>query len=520
MRTTWIWMSVGILGWSAMVAASPNLSFETVINQGDSFTNDPGDQFQMADQVVAGPGGTVGIVGNVENDSNSAVIFSTPASGDTWTSQTVAVAGDSYTIPPIPSSEDFDAFGNLAITNNLSNGTQLTFEAQDVNNNQGILQWGGSSLEDVAFDGDSKGYSSVGATESASGLPELQVNASAQVMFPAVVSPNNVLVRGDSSSLTTTFTSGASLSITTDDQGDRVALGADNSGAAVITAAGNPGIYTIPAIGGTPTKVSGSFTPASEQPLMGYASGGGINAALFLANGTPSQTNQVVLSQNNGTTLTVLVPQFSVAGAMQPEGQITPNGQIAVYAPNSYANGISTVDAVWHANAASVGPSASVIASVYSGPGSPSSAFATDGSDPTLPIQGFFSGDQGPEINSNGTILMDAEVGTTPSHAKQALLDWLPGDQSPEILLAAGDQVDIDGNMVTIEDFTLNSLSNDYDYFKDGLNDQNDIAIAVDYTGGPNGGGSAVLYAVIPEPSTIALVSIASFGLFARRRRR
>src|SRR5580700_8834065 len=159
MRTTWIWMSVGILGWSALVAASPNLSFETVINQGDSFTNDLGDQFQMADQVVAGPDGTVGIVGNVENDSNSAVIFSTPASGDTWTSQTVAVAGDSYTIPPIPSSEDFDAFGNLAITNNLSNGTQLTFEAQDVNNNQGILQWGGSSLEDVAFDGDSKGYS-------------------------------------------------------------------------------------------------------------------------------------------------------------------------------------------------------------------------------------------------------------------------------------------------------------------------------------------------------------------------
>ena len=98
-------------------------------------------------------------------------------------------------------------------------------------------------------------------------------------------------------------------------------------------------------------------------------------------------------------------------------------------------------------------------------------------------------------------------------------MDWMPGDQSPEILLAAGDQVDIGGNMVTIDDFTLNDLSNDFDYYKNALNDQNEIAVAVDYTGGPNGGGSAVLYAVIPEPSTMALVSIAGLGLLKRRRR-
>ena len=123
----------------------------------------------------------------------------------------------------------------------------------------------------------------------------------------------------------------------------------------------------------------------------------------------------------------------------------------------------------------------------------PSTAEALDPSGTNLPIQALTSPGStvGPQINSSGTIVFDAEVGTSPSNEKAALLAWQPGDLSPEILLAAGDTVDIDGNPEIIDDFTLNTLSNDYDYYKNALNDQNGLAVAVDYD---DGNASAVLY--------------------------
>ena len=335
MRATWIWMSVGILGLSTLAAASPNLPFETVINEGDSFSNDPADQFETAGQVVAGPNGTVGIVGLVENESNYAVIYSTPGAGNTWTSQAVAVAGNSYSIPSIPGSENFGYFDNLAITGNPSNGTRLTFDAQDNSGNSGIIQWDGSSLEDVAFDGDTKGYSSVGSVADSGGpLLEMQVNASGQAMFPAVASSKNVIVRGDYTSLTTTFTSSGALSDT--DQGSRVALGTDNSGAALLSASGTPGIYIIPASGGAPTQIPlGTYTPSTfADPIIGYASGNGINATLMLVNGTTPRSQNIVLSKNGGVPQPIL-PQFTQPTIYEStEGQMTPNGQIALYVPN------------------------------------------------------------------------------------------------------------------------------------------------------------------------------------------
>src|SRR5271170_6296633 len=251
MRATWmsVGISAGIMGLSVIAGASPNLQFETVINQGDAIA---GDQFGAAGQVVAGPNGTVGIVGILENSGNSIVIYSTPGAGDTWNNQTVAVGGTPYTIPSIPDTENFIYFDNLAITGNPSNGTRLSFDAQDENDNSGILQWDGTSLQDVAFDGDSKGYSSVGGDGLDSGGPllEMQVNGTGQAMFPAVASTKNVIVRGDYTSLSTIFTPSGSLSDT--DTGSRVALGADNSGTALLSSSGTPGIYTIPANGSTP----------------------------------------------------------------------------------------------------------------------------------------------------------------------------------------------------------------------------------------------------------------------------
>jgi len=517
------WMLAGILGFSAAAAASPNLQFQTVINQGDSIG---GDQFDDAGQVVAGPNGTVGIVALLES-GNPIVIYSTPGAGNTWNNQAVAVAGDSYNIPPIGSDEQFDYFDNLAITGNPSSGTRLTFAAEDVSGNEGIIQsdTGSSSLGDVAFEGDTKGYTSIGSvgTDSGSGTLEMQVNGNGQVLFPAMHSTTSVIVRGDDSSspsspnyVTTIFTSNGSLS-NAGDPGSRVALGADNSGAALLTASGASGVYSIPANGSTPTKISGSFTPSTEaDPVMGYASGNGVNAALMLVNGTSSGTQNIVLEKNSGTPQSILSQQFTIpAGEAPPQGQITPNGQIAVYVPSTVG------DTIQYLNATASSYSAAVVASVYPSSGPvPNSALALDPTGSTLKIEGLTSpGQSGPEINSNGAIVFDAEVGTSPSNEKQALLDWLPGDQSPEILLAAGDTVVVGGQPVTIDDFLLNDLSNDYDYYKNAFNDQNGLAVAVDYTTASDASGSAVLFAEVPEPSTIALVSIVSLGLLARRRR-
>jgi hypothetical protein len=199
-------------------------------------------------------------------------------------------------------------------------------------------------------------------------------------------------------------------------------------------------------------------------------------------------------------------------GDEAPIGQITPNGQIAAFVPNTTGNTIQT---------ASVGnPTASVIASEYSGAGPVApTAVALDPSATNLDIISLTmpGSTAGPEINSGGTVIFAAEVGTSEANEKEALLDWVPGDQSPEILLAAGDTVDIDGNPEVIDDFNLEDLANDYDYYKNSLNDQNGLAVEVDYD---DESASAVLYAVIPEPSTISLISIAGLALLKRRKRR
>lgn len=515
MRTAWVIGSV--LSLSAAAMASPNLQFETVINSGDAIA---GDTFDIANQVVVDANGSVGIVGALTNSGNDVIIYSTPAAGDTWNNQAVAVGGQSYIIPSMTGPQEFNSFDNLAISDNPIGGTRLTFDASQLNGNTGILQYdvGSPSLGDVAFDGDTKGYSDVGIGGDDGGAElEMQVNGSGQAMFPAVSASKQVLVRGDESSVSSIFTSGGSLVSTAV---GRVALAADNSGAAELSAGGVPGIYSIPANGGTPTEISGAFTPSTDgNSLIGYASGSGLNAALMLVNGTATRTQNIVLEKNGGTPQSILAGgQFTIpVGGPAPQGELTPNGQITVFVPSTTGNTIQ------YLNAASASTTAAVVASVYSGSGPvPSTAVARDPTGTNLDIEALPSAEGGtmPQINSGGTILFDGDVGTSPSNEVQALMDWVPGDTSPEILLKEGDQVNVGGSMVTVQDLFINNLSSDNDYYKNALNDQNDIAVEIDYTGGPNGSGTAVLYAAIPEPSTIALVSIAGIGLLARRRRR
>src|SRR5580698_9961006 len=120
------WTIISVLGLSAVATASPNVQFTTVIDQADSIG---GDTFNDAIQVVAGPNGTVGI--SALNNSGPVIIYSTPSSPTTWNNTAVAVAGSSYNIPPIGSSEQFNYFDNLAMSGSVAGGTNLTFDAED-----------------------------------------------------------------------------------------------------------------------------------------------------------------------------------------------------------------------------------------------------------------------------------------------------------------------------------------------------------------------------------------------------
>ncbi len=512
--------AVASIGFASHVAASPNVQFQTVINQGDSIA---GDSFGTASQVVAGPNGSVGISAVLQNSSDPIIIYSTPVAGNIYLNTAAAVGGTPYVIPGFTTVPDsFNGFDNLAISPSALGGTTLTFDATDGAPNAGILQWKplAPTLTDVAFDGDIKGYSSVGGsgTNSGGSILEMQVNASAQALFPAISNATSAssLVRGDSVSLSTIFTSTPALSNALE-TGTRVAVATDNSAAAVLdSSTSGTGVYSIPANGGTPTLISGSFTPNTTNPLIGYASGSGVNAGLMLVNGATAGTSDVVLEKNNGTPHSILSSPFTIPTNDVFEAQMSPNGKIALYVPST------TGDTIQYANAAAANSSASVIASVAPlvGP-APASAVALDPSGSNLYIEALTELGQNwaPEVNSNGTIVFTADVGTSPTSTKTALLDWQPGDASPEILVADGDTVMVDNQPVTVNDFFLNSLSSESDFYKNALNDQNGLAVVVDYTDASSNPGEAVLYTTVPEPGTLSVLGLASAGLMARRRR-
>jgi hypothetical protein len=362
---------------------------------------------------------------------------------------------------------------------------------------------------------------------------EFQVNGSGQVLFPAVSLSKNVLASGDDApsgptTVSTIFTSTPALSLA--DPGSRVALGTDNSGAADLSALGTPGIYVIPAGGGTPTKVSGSFTPISSglDPLIGYASGNGISQTTLMAvNGSTSGTQDVVLSKSGGAPASILTQQFTPGSQLNPLGEMSPDGQIGLYIPDT-VNG----DTIQHADATDLDPHATVIASVagsLQAALNPSSSLAIDPSNSSvLQIEALQDPNSAtswvPQINDNGIIVFGAQVGTSPSDVNDALLDWQPGDVSPTVVLADGDQMTIGGQPVQITGFLLNALQNENDFYKNALSDDGYLAIDVSYTelnGPPDNQESAVIITQleVPEPASIGLISLASFGLLARRKR-
>jgi hypothetical protein len=523
------WILAGVFGTSAIAAASPSLQFFTVINEGDAIA---GDQFGGAEQVVVGDGGVVGMVGGLDNSGNLIVIYSTPAAGNVWNSQTVVESNTPTTVGGLGANQQFALFDNLALTSNPAGGTRLTLAAINQTNQAGILQWDDNSnvtsLGDVAFEGDSHGYTQIGhdGTESGGGTLEMQVNGSGQVLFPAVISGTQSLVRGDTSSLTTVLSSSGGQTIS--NPGSRIALGANNTSASLLNGPSNPQIFTIPASGGIATQITGSPAPILSEPLIGYSSSTG---AVIVANNGGGQQNLEFVGAGGGAPQQVSTNPFTPGASplSPPVGEITPDGQIAVYLPD-----IVLGDTVQHGNAGSGNPAASVIASVAGTPQSavnPLTAIALDPSATPLAIEALQdpagSTPWVPQINEGGTTVFTAEIGTSPSDEKKALLDWQVGDASPTVVLAVGDQLSIGGQPVEIDDFTLNQLINENDYFKNSLSDDNYLAISVNYTDlqGVDAGnfGTAVIItqvSSVPEPASMALVSIAGFGLSARRKRR
>jgi hypothetical protein len=527
------WILAGVFGTSAIAAASPSLQFFTVINEGDAIA---GDQFGGAEQVVVGDGGVVGMVGDLDDSGNNIVIYSTPAAGNVWNSQTVVESNTSTTVSGLGANQQFAEFDNLALTSNPAGGTRLTLAAVKQSDQAGILQWDDNSnvtsLGDVAFEGDGKGLTQIGhdGTDSGGGTLELQVNGAGQVLFPAVKSSTQTLTRGDTSSLTTVLTSGAGQIIS--DPASRIALGSNNTSASLLNGPSNPQIFTIPASGGTPAQITASPTPISSEPLIGYSSSTG--AVIVVHGSTSAQQNVEFVPAGGGAPQNVSTNQFTPGAhtLSPPIGEITPGGQIGLYIPDTVLG-----DTIQYGNAGTGNAAASVIASVAGTPQAaahPSTAIALDPSASPLAIEALQdpagSTPWVPEINAGGTTVFNAEIGTSPSDEKEALLDWQVGAASPTVVLAIGDQLNIGGQPVEIQDFTLNQLVNENDYYKNALSDDGYLAISVEYTdlqGGDAGDfGTAVIITQIPsasnpipEPASIGLMSIAGFGLLARRKR-
>jgi hypothetical protein len=569
------WILAGVVGTSAALSsavamASPTVSFQTILNNldgtGDSIPG-TGDNFGSAQQVVVGDGGNVAVLGELENDSDPVIIYNTPSGASRNNLAIVdATAASSATPTTIndwgadktdTTSLVLSGLDNLALTSNPSSGIRLSFAAVG-GAGDGVLQADitgptaspSSTLGDVAFDGDGQGYSiaTLGGPADGVGTVEMQVNGSGQVLFPASVSATNVLARGDVSGVATQFTSTTPLAV--QDPQNRVALAADNTGAAILTASSVNGVYSLAANGSSQSKVSASAppdVPTDPEALLGYYSSGGNSAALWV---TPAAggTQNIELEKNNGTPAPILTLPVTTSSSPVPiSGEMTPNGKIAVYVPDS-TNG----DTIKYEDTTAISPLAATIASVATPSETtvtaPASAIALDPTASNLLIEGLQdNGTDGagsswvPEVNSGGTVVFNALVGLDSTRAddKIALLDWNPlTGGSPTILIAEGDQLMIGGQEATIETFdppsqdntglVPNILANENDYYKNALSDDGYLAVNVNYylTDDPSSTGTAVLLtqltspsSPVPEPATLGLLSLSGLTLLGRRRR-
>ncbi|MGA2441299.1 MAG: PEP-CTERM sorting domain-containing protein [Tepidisphaeraceae bacterium] len=532
MRTSW--MLAGVLAVSASAMASPNVPFSTVFDSTESFN---GAQMLGAIQVVVGTGGDV-FTNALLNDGNPIIVYSTPiANTQTFNSQGVAET-DTPTVNLLANPQ-FTGFDNLALAQNSSAGARLFFAAQAAAaeggaGGYGIIQLditgGVPTLSNVAFDGTgSYSFSGTHSVINPDGTISLQVDAGGQALFPANTSSTpGVLVRGNAASTSQVFTPANPPTLA--NATFRVGLGNEvpspttPTAVAQLIAAGGQGVYKLS--GASQTLISGSLARASSgaSMVMGYTSTGSFSAALMLGQGTGGGfTQNVVLSKNGGAPQPILAnstTSITPGSGESALGELSPQGKIALFVPDGTSDANDTVQ---YADATAVSPIASVIAAVNTDVTAPSYTKVALSDGTPLPIIGLqFGGSVWvPEVNNAGTIIFNAEVyDASLSSDEQALLEWTPADvgSSPTVLLETGQPADLNGtpSSSVVDGFTLSDLAQESDFYKNSASDDNRIGVGVFYD---DGSSAVLLTAQVPEPASMALITITGLGLLARRRR-
>ena len=282
MRIKWILGVVFAL--SSVAMGSPNVSFQVVIQGGDSVATDggqpSGDFYGNTDQVVVGQGGSVGINATTQNNGTAVILYQAAGSNVV---QTIATGGDT-----IGSSGPLDTFDNVAISPNGGSATRVTFAAEDsLTSSLGVFQQdvGVTSTQTVAY-GNTGSVRLDSSDQPDAGLVPLQVNSSGQAIFSGTNgSGTPSIFLGNLASTATLFAQGGGTTIT--QPGNRLGIYAATAnptvGAALLTNNSVNSVYSV--VGGTATNQGSSFhTP--QTLLLGVGNYGLGNAALMY-----SQTN-------------------------------------------------------------------------------------------------------------------------------------------------------------------------------------------------------------------------------------
>jgi len=522
MRTAWL--LAGVLAVSAPAIASPNVPFSTVF---DSTTSFGGDQMLGPIQVVVGTGGDV-FANALLQSGNPIIVYSTPIA-NTPNFNNQAVAETDTPTANLASDPQYSNFDNLALAQNSSSSARLFFAA-DAAAGAGIVQLditGGSpALSNVAFDG--TGSYSFSGISNPDGTLTLQADASGQALFPANTSSSSspVMVRGNAASTSQVFTPTSSTTLA--DVTYREGLGNESptpTAVAQLNVSGSQGVYLLS--GATETKISGSLAPATSgtSMVMGYTSTGSLNAALLVGQGTAGGSTQNIVLVTNGNTIhpvtTILDQSITAPSGPGALGELSPQGKIALYVPNGTSDADDTVQ---YADATAINPTPTVIASVDTDLSTPAYTREANSNGTLLPIiklQDSSFGSWVPEVNDAGTIIFTADLyDASLSSEEQALLEWTPADagSSPTVLLETGQPADLDGtpSASVVDSFTLNSLVEESDYYKNAVSSDNYVGVGVFYD---DGSSAVLLTAPVPEPASMALISVIGLGLLARRRR-
>jgi len=494
------WFLAGVCGVCAAAMGSPSLNFQTVIKQNDALPG--GGTFNGPFQIVVGDGGQVGMIA-VDDSSNPLVLY--------------ANNGQLTSVAQVGGPLGLDGFSNLAISGNSSNGTRLTYVAQNSSTGAaGIFQYdvGSSGVNEVAFNGHDNLSILVANDPSADNTLPMQVNAVGQVIFPAIDANNHsVIIVGDSTApqrLTTLFTgsdsnSNAPNSYALAPVGSPLGISSDgSSGFAVLNSpangSGSATVYTVG--GGTPANFTGGIDGAT---LISAQQGNGVNAALLLAD-HPSNSSllDIVLHDSSGNHA---LGTFAKADAARlligGEGEMTTTGKVAFYLADANGGEVQYYDVGTHAQTTVALTGTTVV-----DPSSPSTHYTIDT---------IGAGVGTPMINNNSIVVFGATITDGGAQRHEALLEWQPGDTNPIVLLQDGDTI---AGLGTIDPDGIgtNPFSSEGDVFKNSLSNDNYLGVAVTY----DDGNSAVLLtqlSSVPEPTAVALLSLASLGLLNRRRR-